>query len=107
MRRVECLRAPCRGAVTPVISTELQCGSGRPANCTGPVADHLNEPDWLQCVNDARDWRRLGPDNVWLKDYELEVRSLERSWVEFTGRRGARRGRAGSGGKVLIDVRPD
>ena len=32
----------------------------------------------------ARDWRRLGPDNVWLVDYELQVRSLERSWVEFT-----------------------
>jgi hypothetical protein len=32
----------------------------------------------------ARDWRRLGPDNVWLKDYELQVRSLERSWIDFT-----------------------
>ena len=32
----------------------------------------------------ARDWRRLGPDKVWLKDYELQVRSLERPWVDFT-----------------------
>jgi hypothetical protein len=32
----------------------------------------------------ARDWRRLGTDNVWLRDYELQVRSLERSWIEFT-----------------------
>ncbi|HZN72094.1 MAG TPA: hypothetical protein VFC00_10505 [Micromonosporaceae bacterium] len=31
----------------------------------------------------AHDWRRLGPDNVWLTNYELQVRSLERSWVEF------------------------
>ena len=32
----------------------------------------------------ARDWRRLGPDNVWLMDHELQVRSLERSWIDFT-----------------------
>jgi hypothetical protein len=32
----------------------------------------------------ARDWRRLGSDEVWLNDYELQVRSLERSWMEFT-----------------------
>ncbi len=32
----------------------------------------------------ARDWRRLGSDKVWLNDYELQVRSLERSWMEFT-----------------------
>ncbi len=32
----------------------------------------------------ARDWRGHSTDNGWLTDYELEVRSLERSRLEFT-----------------------
>jgi hypothetical protein len=58
---------------------------GTVSDWTRILADPDDIPELMgHLETTARDWRGLGTDNGWLTDYELEVRSLERSWLEFT-----------------------
>ncbi len=60
-------------------------GLGTTSDWTRICSDPDSIPELMgHLENIARDWPRLGPDNVWLKNYELQVRSLELSWIEFT-----------------------
>ncbi|MEQ7005692.1 hypothetical protein ABN028_05770 [Actinopolymorpha sp. B17G11] len=48
-------------------------------------ADPDDMPTLLRHLEElARGWRGLDSSRRWLTDYELEVKSLERGWVEFT-----------------------
>jgi hypothetical protein len=53
-----------------------------------PVRIHADPDDISELLKHletiARDWRNLDRGTAWMTEYELQVKSLERRWLEFT-----------------------